>query len=95
MGKRKEFIGTVVSDKMKKTIIVRVTRISKHPKYSRLQKKYNKFKAHDEKNAAKIGDRVKIQETRPISKDKRYRLLSILNKAAVVSALPDEPGEKT
>lgn len=80
MGKRKEFIGTVVSDKMEKTIIVRTMRLSKHPKYSRIIKRYNKFKVHDEKKIAKIGDTVKIQETRPISKDKRFRLLEIIKK---------------
>lgn len=81
MGKRKTFIGTVVSDKMAKTIVVRVMSLSKHPKYGRITKAYNKFKAHDEKNTAKIGDSVKIEETRPLSKDKRFRLLSIIKKA--------------
>jgi small subunit ribosomal protein S17 len=80
MGKRKEFIGTVISDKMRKTIIVRTTRISKHPKYGRMIKRYNKFKAHDEKNTAKIGDTVRIQESRPLSKDKRFRLVEIIKK---------------
>jgi len=84
MGKRKEFIGTVISDKMQKTVVVRTTRVTKHPKYGRIIKKYNTFKAHDEKNAAKIGDLVKIQETRPLSKDKRYRVLQIIHKAAIV-----------
>ncbi|MFH1640574.1 MAG: 30S ribosomal protein S17, partial [Candidatus Omnitrophota bacterium] len=81
MGKRKEFIGEVVSDKMQKTIIVRVTGMSKHPKYGRIIKRYNKYKAHDEKNIAKIGDTVLIQETRPLSKDKRFRLVEITKKA--------------
>ena len=82
MGKRKEFIGTVISDKMKKTIIVRVTRLSKHPKYGKIVKKYNKFKTHDEANAAKVGDTVRIQETRPLSKDKRFRLMEVIKRAA-------------
>lgn len=82
MGKRKEFTGTVLSDRMKKTIIVRVTRVSKHPKYARITKSYNKYKVHDEKNSAKIGDIVRIEETRPLSKDKRFRLVEILQKTA-------------
>lgn len=70
--------GTVVSDKMKKTIVVRVERLTRHPLYGKIIKKYRKFKAHDENNSAKIGDSVRIIETRPLSKDKRWRLLEIL-----------------
>jgi small subunit ribosomal protein S17 len=81
MGKRKGFIGTVLSDKMKKTIIVRVTRISKHPKYGKILKRYNKFKVHDEANAAKVGDSVRIEETRPLSKEKRFRLMEVIKRA--------------
>jgi len=81
MGKRKEFTGIVISDKMQKTLIVRVTNISKHPKYGRIMKSYNKFKVHDEKNQAKMGDVVCIEETRPLSKDKRFRLVEITKKA--------------
>jgi small subunit ribosomal protein S17 len=81
MGKRKGFIGRVVSDKMLKTIVVRVTQISKHPKYGRIVKKYKKFKAHDEKNSAKTGDMVRIEETRPLSKDKRFRLIEVMKKS--------------
>jgi small subunit ribosomal protein S17 len=77
MGKKKEFMGEVISDKMQKTIIVRVTRMSKHPKYGRIVKKYNKFKVHDEKNTAKMGDVVRIQETRPLSKDKHFMLVEV------------------
>ena len=80
MGKRKEFIGTVISDKMQKTVIVRTMRLSKHPKYGKIVKRYNKFKAHDEKNVAKVGDTVRIVETRPLSKDKRFRVESVLKK---------------
>jgi len=83
MGKTKALIGTVISDKMKKTVIVRVTRMAKHPKYGRIQKRYNKFKVHDENNSAKIGDTVKIQEVRPLSKEKRFRLLEIIKKAQI------------
>lgn len=80
MGRRKEFIGEVVSNKMKKTVVVRVTRIAKHAKYSRVMKMENKFKAHDEKGACQVGDMVKIVETRPISKDKRFMVGEILKK---------------
>jgi small subunit ribosomal protein S17 len=83
MGKRKGFIGTVISDKMRKTIIVRITLMSKHPKYGRIMKSYNKFKVHDEKNAAKIGDTVRIEETRPLSKDKHFRLVEIIKKVQI------------
>ncbi|MFA5145261.1 MAG: 30S ribosomal protein S17 [Candidatus Omnitrophota bacterium] len=80
MGKRKEFTGIVISDKMQKTVIVRTMRLSKHPKYGKIVKKYNKFKAHDEKNTAKTGDTVRIVETRPLSKDKRFRVIAVLKK---------------
>lgn len=80
MGKRKEFVGTVISNKMQKTVVVKVMRLGKHPKYGKVIKKYNKFKAHDEKNIAKIQDVVRIQETRPLSKDKHFRVVGVLNK---------------
>jgi len=81
MGKQKEFIGTVINDKMQKTVVVRIMQQRKHPKYGRLIKKYAKFKAHDEKNTAKAGDTVRIQETRPLSKDKHFRILEIIKKS--------------
>lgn len=81
MGKKKEFIGTVISKKMLKTIIVRITQTKKQPKYGKIIKKYTKFKVHDEKNAAQLDDIVRIQETRPLSKDKRFRLVEIIKKA--------------
>lgn len=84
MGKRKEFVGQVISDKMQKTVIVRITRLSKHPKYGRILKKYTKFKAHDEKNISKVGDTVRIEETSPISKSKHFRVVEILQKAKSV-----------
>jgi small subunit ribosomal protein S17 len=80
MGKRKELTGTVISDKMAKTAIVRVMHLSKHPKYQRITKKYSKFKAHDEKKIAKLGDTVCIEACRPISKDKHFRILRIVKK---------------
>lgn len=77
-GRRKERLAEVVSDKMQKTIVVKVVMIVRHPVYGKVIKRYNKFKVHDEKNVAKIGDKVKITETRPLSKDKRWRLVEVL-----------------
>jgi small subunit ribosomal protein S17 len=85
MGRRKEFTGEVISDKMKKTIVVRVEHLNKHSKYGRILKGYKKFKAHDEDNTAKMGDVVCIQETRPLSKEKRFRLKTIVRKAAIIN----------
>ncbi|MFC1577079.1 30S ribosomal protein S17 [Candidatus Omnitrophota bacterium] len=78
--KRKQRVGIVISDKMNKTITVRVDSLAKHPVYTRAVRKSIKFKAHDEKNEARAGDTVKIIETRPISKDKRWRLAGIVKK---------------
>lgn len=81
MNKRKKFVGIVTSDKMQKTVIVSVTRLAKHPKYGKVIKKCNKYKVHDEKGIAKMGDTVRIEETRPLSKDKRFRLVEVAQKA--------------
>ena len=78
---RKVRIGKVVSDKMDKTIVVAVVDNVKHPLYSKIVKRTYKLKAHDETNECKIGDRVKVMETRPLSKDKRWRLVEIVEKA--------------
>lgn len=78
---RKTKIGIVVSDKMQKTIVVAVEGKKKHPLYGKVLKITDKFKAHDEKNDAKINDKVLIMETRPLSKDKRWRLVEILERA--------------
>lgn len=78
---RKTRTGTVVSDKMEKTIVVAVRDSVRHPLYKKIIKRTVKFKAHDENNEANIGDRVTIMETRPLSKDKRWRLLKIIEKA--------------
>ena len=78
---RKERIGMVVSDKMQKTIVVRIEESVRHPKYGKIMKRSTKFKAHDENNECGIGDKVRIMETRPLSKDKRWRLVEILEKA--------------
>lgn len=87
MGKRKEFIGTVISDKMQKTRIVKIMRLAKHPKYGRIIKKHNKFKVHDEKNTTKIGDIVRIKETRPFSKEKCFRILGVIKKSPKMSQI--------
>ncbi|OIO37854.1 MAG: 30S ribosomal protein S17 [Candidatus Omnitrophica bacterium CG1_02_46_14] len=76
---RKKRTGIVLSDKMKKTIVVRIKRKALHPLYGKVMETSTKFKVHDEKNEAKVGDKVKIQETRPLSKDKRWRLIEILS----------------
>ncbi|MEF9853138.1 MAG: 30S ribosomal protein S17 [Hydrogenoanaerobacterium sp.] len=78
---RKTRVGKVVSDKMDKTIVVAIEDSVKHPLYKKIIKRTVKFKAHDENNACGIGDRVVIMETRPISKDKRWRLVEIVEKA--------------
>ncbi len=72
---KRQLKGIVTSDKMKKTIVVRVERIKEHPKYKRRYKVHKKYKAHDEKEEYKIGDRVVIKECRPISKDKAWRVI--------------------
>ena len=80
-GIRKSKVGIVVSDKMDKTIVVQIVRKAKHPLYGKTVKITNKYKAHDEENVAKIGDKVEIAETRPISKDKRWRLVEVVEAA--------------
>jgi small subunit ribosomal protein S17 len=83
-GNRKTRIGHVVSDKMDKTVVVRVETRVRHPLYGRIIKQSKKFKAHDEHNESHIGDKVKIMETRPLSKEKRWRVVEILEKAPIV-----------
>ena len=78
---RKTRVGKVVSDKMDKTIVVAVENHVKHPLYGKVVKRTYKLKAHDENNECGIGDTVKVMETRPLSKDKRWRLVSIIEKA--------------
>lgn len=91
MGIRKVYTGKVISDKMQKTRIVKVIRLSKHAKYGRVMKTSNKFKVHDEKNLSKTGDTVKIEETRPLSKTKRFRLIQVLKSVGTLSVqLKDE-----
>ena len=80
---RKVMIGTVVSDKMDKTVVVAVETNVKHKIYSKIQKRTYKLKAHDENNECQEGDKVKVMETRPLSKDKRWRVVEILEKAII------------
>lgn len=80
-NRRKVMAGKVVSDKMDKTIVVAIEYSVKHPLYGKIVKRTYKLKAHDENNECKIGDKVKVMETRPISKDKRWRLVEITEKA--------------
>ncbi|MGI6112583.1 MAG: 30S ribosomal protein S17 [Mahellales bacterium] len=80
-GNRKVRIGTVVSDKMDKTIVVAIETRVKHKLYKKTIKKTIKLKAHDKDNSCRVGDRVKVMETRPLSKDKRWRLVEIIKKA--------------
>ena len=84
--KRKEFIGTVTSDKMKKTIVVEVLRLVRDSQFGKTLKTRQRFKAHDEKNEAKVGDKVRIGETRPLSRDKRWRLMEIIAKSKIAQA---------
>ncbi len=81
-GKRKERIGTVINNKMQKTIIVRIDRKTKHPVYKKVIARSSKVMVHDEKNEAKIGDKVRIAETRPLSKNKRWRLVEIIDRSS-------------
>lgn len=80
---RKVMTGTVVSNKMDKTIVVAVETSVKHPIYGKIVKKTYKLKAHDEENVCQIGDKVKVMETRPLSKDKRWRVVEVVEKAIV------------
>ncbi|QDG52645.1 30S ribosomal protein S17 [Persicimonas caeni] len=83
-GRSKTRVGEVVSDKMEKTIVVAVTRQYMHPKYKKYVRKQKRYKVHDEENECRVGDRVLIEETRPLSKHKRWKLKEIIEKAPVV-----------
>ena len=80
---RKTLIGIVSSNKMDKTIVVKVETSVKHPIYKKIVKRTYKLKAHDEENVCQVGDRVKVMETRPLSKDKRWRLVEVVEKAVI------------
>jgi len=78
---RKTMVGLVSSDKMDKTVVVSVVNNVKHPEYGKIVKRTYKLKAHDENNECRVGDRVRVMETRPLSKDKRWRVVEIVEKA--------------
>ena len=80
---RKTMIGTVTSNAMDKTVVVSVVTSEKHKTYGKVQKRTYKLKAHDEQNACQVGDKVKVMETRPLSKDKRWRVVEIVEKAII------------
>jgi small subunit ribosomal protein S17 len=82
--RHRELVGVVVSNKMDKTLVVQVVRRYKHPKYKKYVNERQRYKAHDEKNTANIGDRVIIVESRPLSKDKRWRLQTVVERAEAV-----------
>ena len=82
MGERKTREGVVVSDAMQKTRVVRIERVYRHPKYQRVIRMSKRLKAHDEGNESKVGDRVLIAETRPLSRDKRWRIRKILSRVS-------------
>ena len=81
---RRQLVGVVVSNRMSKTVVVRATRLVRHPKYERVIRRSKKVKAHDPGLTPRIGDQVRIEETRPLSKDKRWRLVEILRRAPEV-----------
>ena len=85
-GHRKIRTGEVVSDRMDKTVVVRVERRFPHPVYKKTVKRSVRFKAHDEKNECRAGDRVRIVETRPLSKDKRWRVLDVIERSVITEA---------
>jgi small subunit ribosomal protein S17 len=85
VGERKSREGVVVSDAMQKTRVVRIERVYRHPRYQRVIRMSKKLKAHDEANESHVGDRVVIEETRPISKEKRWRIRAVLSRAASTS----------
>ena len=90
-ARRKEVVGEVISSSMQKTIVVEVIRRRSHPLYTRVISKAKKFYAHDERNQAHVGDFVRLEETRPLSKLKRWRLKEIIRKTALVPEVASEP----
>lgn len=80
-GRRQTTVGTVVSDKMQKTVVVEIARLVRHLEYSRMVSRKTRVKAHDEQDACRVGDTVRLMETRPLSKDKRWRVVEVLQKA--------------
>ena len=91
-GKHKVRIGRVVSDKMAKTVVVEVQVSERHPLYHKNIKRATKYKVHDENMVSKVGDTVKIEETRPLSRDKRWRVAEVIVKSEVIQVKPSEIG---
>lgn len=89
---RKERVGVVLSNKMQKTLVVQIARKAPHPRYGKVMSKASKHKVHDEKNEAKVGDTVRIVETRPLSKEKRWRLVEIVSRGPADAS--ETPGGK-
>jgi small subunit ribosomal protein S17 len=85
---RRQLVGKVISNKMQKTVVVEVERTRRHPLYGKVIRVHKNYKAHDENNQCKIGDQVRIVESRPYSKDKHYRVEEILNRAAQIDTTP-------
>ena len=94
MGQQRIIQGTVVSDKMDKTIVVTVERRKKHRLYHKVVSLTQRYKAHDEENACKLGDTVRIAESRPISKDKRWRVVEIVSRGDVAEVSPESIGRE-
>ncbi|AEH45334.1 30S ribosomal protein S17 [Thermodesulfatator indicus DSM 15286] len=90
----KRFVGIVVSDKMDKTVVVAVERLKMHPIYKKYIKRRKKFMAHDEENACRVGDKVLIEETRPLSRHKRWRVKSIIERAKVLDKGTEEKAQE-
>ena len=83
-GLRRELVGEVVSDKMDKTVVVRIKRLTRHPRYGKVMRRITRLKAHDETNQCHVGDHVRLVETRPLSKDKHFRVVEVIQKASTV-----------
>jgi len=88
-GKRQEKVGVVTSTKMQKTVVITVERQGTHPLYKRVVRRSKNFLAHDEKNECRVGDTVRIEETRPLSSRKRWRVVEIIAKAAMLAPVPE------
>jgi small subunit ribosomal protein S17 len=89
-GKRRTKVGRVISDKMDKSVVVSVERLRRHPIYKRVVRLSSKFKAHDEENSARVGDTVRIEESRPLSREKRWRVVEVVARGSGVEMLESE-----
>lgn len=89
-GKRRTKVGRVISDKMDKSVVVSVERLRRHPIYKRVVRLSSKFKAHDEENSARVGDTVRIEESRPLSREKRWRVVEVVARGSGVEMVESE-----